>query len=228
VQLAVFRALRLARSFASAGTPAFRIGYEGHVAVPPAFFVVALALASVVQRHIGLADPVFRGLADGIAVATVPCTVLVIAVVVTNAISYKTVRALRAQVAVITVLAIKITIKVEALLVTDTVVDQGVQASGGRVAHVAVTAVEFTRTDITLRIAVSVAHLPDAFRTAVIAVAAIEGAQWVVALGITHTVTYFERCAAIGAVRAVLDLTGTAVIAFGIADSISLSQHALW
>ena len=96
VKLAVFRALRLARSFASAGTPAFRIGYEGHVAVPPALFVVALALAGAVQRHIGLADPVFRGLADGIAVATVPCTVLMIAVIITDAISYKTVRALRA------------------------------------------------------------------------------------------------------------------------------------
>jgi hypothetical protein len=94
--LAVFRALRLTRSFARAGTPAFCVGYEGHVAVPPAFFVVALALASVVERHVGLADPVFRGLADGIAVATVPCTVLMIAVIITDAISYKTVRALRA------------------------------------------------------------------------------------------------------------------------------------
>ena len=128
----------------------------------------------------------------------------------------------------VTVLAIEIALEVEALLVTDTVVDQGVQAPSCCVAHVAVTTVEFTCTDIALSVAVSVTHLPDAFCTAVVAVAAIEGAQWVVALGITRTITYFERCAAVGAIRAVLDLTGTAVITLSIADAITLPQDALW
>ena len=225
--MAVFRALRLARSFARAGTPAFCVRYEGHVAVPPAFFVVALALTSVVQRHVGLANTVFRCFADGIAVATVPCTILMIAVIITDAISNKTVRAFRAQIAVVAVLAIEIAFKVEALLVTDTVVDQRVQASGGCVAHIAVPTIEFTRTDVTFSVTVPVTHLADAFCTAVVAVATIEGAQWIIALGIAYTVAYFERCAAIGAVRAILDLTGTVVITLGIADAITLPQHAL-
>jgi len=140
VRLAVLCALRLAWAFARPLGP-FATPQILGVAVPAAFFVVALALTGIVQSHVVLANSVLARLADGLTVAFVPSTILVVAVVVTHAIANESITALRPAVTVVAILTVEVALEVEALLVAHAIVHERVEASRRRVANVAVAAV---------------------------------------------------------------------------------------
>ena len=229
MDLAVFGALRLARTFArSRGIPTRPAIESLSVAVPTALRIVAFSLAHIIKGHVRLADAIFALMADRIAVTTIPGTVFMIAGVITGAITNEHVRARRTQIAVIAVLAVKATLEVEALLLADAVVYERVEAACGGIADVAVATVELTRADVALAVAVAVSHLRYALSAAVVAVTGVEGARHVETLRVTSVVSDFKRSASVGTVRAVLDLARAGVVALSIADAVSLAEDALW
>lgn len=112
----------------------------------------------------------------------------------------------------VAVLTIEVALKIEALLVTNAVVHQRVETASSSVADVAVAAVKFTGPDVTLSIAMPIAHFAHAFRAAVVTVSLIEGAERVVTFWVAGAITYLKRCATIRAIGAIFDLTRAGVV----------------
>jgi len=227
MDLAVLGALRLARTFTRSRRPRPVI-QSLSIAVPPALGIVAFSLTHIIEGHVRLAYTVFALVADRVAVTAVPRTVFMVATEIAGAITDEHIRALRTQIAVIAVLTIKAALEIEALLLTDAVVNERVQAASGGIAHVAVATVELTRADVALAVAMTVAHLRNTLSAAVVAVTTVEGARHVEAFRVASVVSYFKRSAAVGAVRAVLNLARAGVVALRITDAVPLAEHTLW